>query len=63
MAANLQDTVTIRRERYQMLMEDAQALAQIVFLADTRVNGDEFNDSAKEIIEEWRNSRYGAEKK
>ena len=60
--ANLQDTVVIRRERYQRLMEDAQALAQIVFLADTRVSGEEFNDSAKEIIEEWRNSRYGTKK-
>lgn len=60
--ANLQDTVTIRRERYQKLMEDAQALAQIVFLVDTRVNGDEFNDSAKEIIEEWKGSRYGTKK-
>lgn len=60
--ANLQDTVVIRRERYQKLMEDAQALAQIVFLADTRVSGEEFNDSAKEIIEEWRNSRYGSKK-
>jgi len=60
--ANLQDTVVIRRERYQRLMEDAQALAQIVFLADTRVSGDDFNDSAKEIIEEWRNSRYGTKK-
>ena len=60
--ANMQDTVTIGRERYQRLMEDAQALAQIVFLADTHVDGNEFNDSSKEIIDEWRNSRYGVKK-
>lgn len=60
--ANLQDSVTIGRERYQRLMEDAQALTQIIFLADTHVDGNEFNDGAKEIIDEWRNSRYGAKK-
>ena len=60
--ANLQDSVTIGRERYQRLMEDAQALTQIVFLADTHVEGNDFNDAAKEIIDEWRNSRYGAKK-
>lgn len=63
MAVNIQDTVTIRRERYQMLMEDAQALTQIIYQVDMHMTGDDFNDSVKEIIEEWRNSRYGTEKK
>lgn len=60
--ATVQDVVTIKRVRYQRLMEDAQALAQIVFLADTHVEGNDFNDAAKDIINEWRLSRYGTEK-
>lgn len=57
-----QDSVNINRERYQRLMEDAQAFSQIVFLVDTKATGDEFVDGTKDIIAEWRNSRYGATK-
>ncbi len=55
----VQDSVTIKRSRYQHLMEDAQALTQIVFLTDTHVAGNDFVDTVQEIVNEWRNSRYG----